>query len=106
LVYGGLELAARAANRNIPSLLCTGHPDALAQLQEHDYPHLAKPFRGIHVLFTDIHMPGAMDGLALAHHTAKNWPKIALLITSAHPNLHRSSLPEKSWPSGDLLGQS
>jgi CheY-like chemotaxis protein len=50
----------------------------------------------IHVLFTDIHMPGAMDGLALAHHTAKNWPKIALLITSAHPNLHRSSLPEKS----------
>jgi DNA-binding NtrC family response regulator len=41
----GLELAARAANRNIPSLLCTGHPDALAQLQEHDYPHLAKPFR-------------------------------------------------------------
>jgi two-component system, response regulator PdtaR len=39
----------------------------------------------IHVLFTDIHMPGTMDGLALCHHTAKNWPKIALLLTSAHP---------------------
>jgi CheY-like chemotaxis protein len=25
----------------------------------------------VHVLFTDIHMPGKMNGLALAHHTAK-----------------------------------
>jgi two-component system, response regulator PdtaR len=49
----------------------------------------------IRVLFTDIQMPGAMDGLALAHHTAKNWPKIALLITSARPRPHPRSLPEK-----------
>jgi DNA-binding NtrC family response regulator len=41
----GFKLAERAANRNIPSLLCTGHPDALAQLQEHGYPYLAKPFK-------------------------------------------------------------
>jgi CheY-like chemotaxis protein len=34
----------------------------------------------VHVLFTDIQMPGAMDGLALAHHTSQNWPEIALLI--------------------------
>jgi two-component system, response regulator PdtaR len=50
----------------------------------------------IHVLFTDIHMPGTMDGIALAHHTAKNWPKIALLLTSARPSPHQRSLPEKS----------
>jgi two-component system, response regulator PdtaR len=50
----------------------------------------------VHVLFTDIQMPGAMDGVALAHHTAKNWPKIALLITSARPRPHQSKLPEKS----------
>jgi CheY-like chemotaxis protein len=49
----------------------------------------------IHVLFTDIHMPGTMDGLALAHHTAKNWPKIALLVTSARPRPHQRSLPKK-----------
>ncbi len=47
----------------------------------------------IHVLFTDIHMPGAMDGLALAHHAAKNWPKIALLLTSARPRPHVRNLP-------------
>ena len=50
----------------------------------------------IHVLFTDIHMPGAMDGLALAHHTSKHWPNIALLITSARPRPHPSNLPAKS----------
>jgi DNA-binding NtrC family response regulator len=41
----GFDLAARAANRNIPSLLCTGHPDALILLQEHGFPHVAKPFK-------------------------------------------------------------
>jgi CheY-like chemotaxis protein len=50
----------------------------------------------IHVLFTDIQMPGTMDGLALAHHTSKNWPKIALLITSARPRPDRAMLPKKS----------
>jgi two-component system, response regulator PdtaR len=50
----------------------------------------------IHVLFTDIHVPGTMDGLALAHHAAKNWPKIALLLTSARPRPHQRKLPAKS----------
>jgi two-component system, response regulator PdtaR len=50
----------------------------------------------INVLFTDIQMPGAMDGLALAHHTSKNWPNVALLITSARPRPHPSDIPGKS----------
>src|ERR1700744_6532692 len=50
----------------------------------------------IHVLFTDIQMPGAMDGIAFAHHTAKNWPNIALLLTSARPRPDKRSLPDKS----------
>jgi two-component system, response regulator PdtaR len=37
---------------------------------------------GVHALFTDIHIPGAMDGLALAHHTRENWPWIAILLAS------------------------
>jgi CheY-like chemotaxis protein len=48
----------------------------------------------IHLLFTDIHMPGTMNGLALAHHTARHWPWIALLITSGGPKPHRSLLPK------------
>jgi CheY-like chemotaxis protein len=30
--------------------------------------HLNVSASSIHVLFTDLHMPGEMDGLALAHH--------------------------------------
>ena len=40
----GFDLAAKAANRNIPTLLCSGHPDALLKLQGLDLPHLSKPF--------------------------------------------------------------
>ncbi len=49
-----------------------------------------------HVLFTDIQMPGAMDGLALAHHTARTWPHIGLLIASGRPLPQRETLPQKS----------
>lgn len=50
----------------------------------------------IHVLFTDIQMPGSMNGVALAHHTATNWPKVGLLLASARPRPDQQSLPEKS----------
>ena len=41
----GLELANRALAKGVPPLLYTGHPDRLAQLQDCDCPHLAKPFK-------------------------------------------------------------
>jgi CheY-like chemotaxis protein len=36
----------------------------------------------VHALFTDVHMPGEMNGVGLAHHTRSNWPWISLLLTS------------------------
>jgi two-component system, response regulator PdtaR len=50
----------------------------------------------IHVLFTDVQMPGTMDGLALAHHASKQWPWIGLLITSGRRQPHWESLPQTS----------
>jgi CheY-like chemotaxis protein len=52
--------------------------------------------RRIHVLFTDIQMPGTMDGIALAHHTSKHWPWIGLLVTSARPHPDHTAFPEQS----------
>jgi CheY-like chemotaxis protein len=49
---------------------------------------------GIHILFTDVWMPGEMDGIALCHHTKKHWPWIGLLMTSAHPAPTADELPE------------
>jgi CheY-like chemotaxis protein len=41
----GYELARSAANRNIPALLSSGHPDADIKLNEFEWPHLTKPYR-------------------------------------------------------------
>ena len=48
----------------------------------------------VNVLFTDVQMPGAMDGLALAHHVRATWPKIGLLITSGTLRPDGSDLPD------------
>jgi DNA-binding NtrC family response regulator len=49
----------------------------------------------ISVLFTDIHMPGPIDGLTLAHHARRKWPGIGLLVTSGKGRPDRSALPPK-----------
>lgn len=36
------------------------------------------------VLFTDVRMPGDMDGVALADHLARAMPKLRVIVTSAH----------------------
>jgi CheY-like chemotaxis protein len=48
----------------------------------------------IHVVFTDIQMPGAMDGLKLAHFVRRRWPPIKIIATSGHHKFHDGDLPE------------
>jgi CheY-like chemotaxis protein len=50
----------------------------------------------IDALFTDIHMPGSMDGVALAHLSKRSWPWIALLIASGLARPRSEDLPEGS----------
>jgi DNA-binding NtrC family response regulator len=49
---------------------------------------------GIHLLFSDVHMPGAMSGLDLAHHTRRHWPHIALILASGYSPLAATAMPE------------
>ena len=39
----------------------------------------------IHVLFTDVNMPGEMDGIGLAEHLNRVAPEVHIVITSALP---------------------
>ncbi len=51
----------------------------------------------IQVVFTDVHLPGPMNGLALeAHHIRKSWPPISLLVTSGYGTPDPSHMPEGS----------
>ena len=36
----------------------------------------------IRVVFTDIEMPGTMDGLALSHYVRKRWPPTIIVVGS------------------------
>src|SRR6202167_3159141 len=48
----------------------------------------------IHVVFTDIQMPGSMDGLKLARFVRDRWPPIKIIATSGLVALGEGDLPE------------
>jgi CheY-like chemotaxis protein len=48
----------------------------------------------VSVVFTDIQMPGSMDGLKLARAIRGRWPPIKIVATSGRPNVGEPDLPE------------
>jgi CheY-like chemotaxis protein len=48
----------------------------------------------IHVVFTDIRMPGSMDGLKLARFVRGRWPPIKIVVTSGNFACRDGDLPE------------
>lgn len=65
----------------------------------------------VRLLFTDLHMPGALDGMELARLVHERWPNIRLLLTSGRTELCRAEIPDDGrfiakpyWPE-QLVGQ-
>jgi len=58
--------------------------EAIAVLQERD----------VDLIFTDIRMPGSMDGLRLARHVRDRWPPIKIMVTSGHHLVQNGDLPD------------
>ena len=55
----------------------------------------AMELRGdISVLFTDIQMPGPLDGVELARKVHEQWPNVLLLITSGDRRLSKAEIPD------------
>lgn len=50
----------------------------------------------IHLVFTDVEMPGAIDGVKLAHYIRDRWPPIHLIVASGRTILEESHLPTGS----------
>ena len=49
----------------------------------------------IKVVFTDINMPGSMDGLALAQAVRRRWPPVELVLTSGFARVRDEDMPER-----------
>tara|TARA_R110002020_G_scaffold36822_5_gene110646 strand:+ start:3866 stop:4258 length:393 start_codon:yes stop_codon:yes gene_type:complete len=50
----------------------------------------------VDLVFTDIQMPGTMDGLKLSHYIRNRWPPVKLIVASGAAILEQSSLPSGS----------
>jgi DNA-binding NtrC family response regulator len=50
----------------------------------------------ISLLFSDIQMPGSMDGLKLAHAVHNRWPSIKIILVSGQVTLSEADKPEDS----------
>jgi CheY-like chemotaxis protein len=50
----------------------------------------------IALLYTDINMPGSMDGLKLAHAVRDRWPPIKIVVVSGHVQVDENQLPSDS----------
>lgn len=48
----------------------------------------------IHLVFTDIQMPGSMDGLKLARAVRNRWPPVKIITTSGNYAIRDGDLPE------------
>jgi CheY-like chemotaxis protein len=65
----------------------------------------------VRLLFTDIQMPGAIDGLELARLVHQRWPNILLVVTSGRQRPRQAEIPDdgrfiaKPYRAPELLGQ-
>jgi DNA-binding NtrC family response regulator len=56
---------------------------------------LLKMRTDIRVVFTDVDMPGTMDGLKLAQAVRDRWPPVELIVTSGHVEVPKDKLPAR-----------
>ncbi|QQR39421.1 response regulator [Devosia rhizoryzae] len=61
--------------------------EAIAMLAKHS---------DVQVMFTDIDMPGSMDGLKLAAAVRNRWPPIRIIVTSGHHRVGEDDMPSGS----------
>lgn len=50
----------------------------------------------VHLLFTDVNMPGTINGLALARQVRDRWPHIGIMVASATRPSQSDDLPADS----------
>jgi two-component system, response regulator PdtaR len=60
---------------------------AIALLQQH---------KEICILFTDVNMPGDMDGVGLAHYVRGHWPGVKIVVTTGRGAIAQPDLPDGS----------
>lgn len=58
--------------------------------------HLEERGANIALLFTDVDMPGSLNGFELARHVAERWPEVGILVASGHVTPGEGDMPDGS----------
>ena len=82
-----MDLADTIRDAGFQTFEADGADEAIRLMEEHPE---------IQVLFTDVDMPGTMDGLKLAHYVRGRWPPVRIVITSGHLLLTPDLMPAES----------
>ena len=82
-----MEIAYDLSERGFQVHEASNSQDAIVILNAH---------ADIQLLFTDIDMPGHMDGLMLAAETHIRWPLIKIMVTSGMRSVGVSQMPPES----------
>lgn len=81
-----MQAADFIADAGFDTLEARDADEAIRLLETHD---------DIRIVFTDVDMPGSMDGLKLAAAVRGRWPPIEIIVTSAYFNVQAADLPER-----------
>nr|WP_314443658.1 response regulator [uncultured Sphingomonas sp.] len=71
--------------------------------------HVLAEHPNIGLVFTDVNMPGTMDGIDLAHEVYRRRPDVSLIVTSGAVTVADEDLPDagtflaKPYPTGQLV---
>lgn len=80
-----MDLAENLRDLGFAVVETTDAAGALSALAEHD---------NVGLLVTDVHMPGAMNGFALAREVSARWPGMKVVVCSAYVRPKPSQMPE------------
>lgn len=79
-----MDIAMSLQDEGFNVLEASNADEAIALLNAHSE---------IRLMFTDIDMPGSMDGLKLAEAVRDRWPPVKIIIASGQRNLNDELLP-------------
>jgi CheY-like chemotaxis protein len=68
--------------------------DAIEAADADEAIRILESRKDIRLVFTDVHMPGSMDGLKLAQAVRNRWPPIKIIVTSGREQITEQDLPK------------
>jgi CheY-like chemotaxis protein len=79
-----MDIAMSLENEGFIVLEASNADEAIAILDAHN---------DVRLMFTDVDMPGSIDGLKLAEAVRDRWPPIKIIVASGHRHLSDELLP-------------